>query len=366
MWSAFASCRRSPIALASLERLLARGSGLLDPIQLAEHGRSRDEGSEEHRGIAGATSVLERRRDSGELLVVRAHRGTRRDTGPMGPRDQRRIAARLGVFEREVEHVTVRVVERALVDEPQRRQAGARRERPITAAEPRLRREHVVELLAEHPQGVRPGGRPERAVTLLREGEVVVRMCLPRRLELAELGSALERSLSDRLVHPEPPLTAGRRERREQRTIDQRSEGLGRGSHGHLEHRRGGREREAPTDRAEPCERAQLGARQAREREIDRVPERAVPRHGVARVGAQLEATVEREREVVEREHRQLCRGELDGQRDAVEPADDVIDARIVAERRCQRRVARSSAEGEESDPIVERERPDRLDVLAS
>ncbi len=189
------------------------------------------------------------------------------------------------------------------------------------------RREDVLALGGQEREARRAARPPRRCgVGLLDDREEVVRVRRADRGELARLGQALDPVLADRLEHP---VARGRRvDDLQQRAVDQRGEeveDLARAS------RRGRPRRSAasrpPGKTASRSASARSALGQQVPAPVDDGAQRAVARQrGAAAAGEQPEAIVEAPGDLLGRQRAQAGGGELDRQRQAVQPAADLDD----------------------------------------
>ena len=203
-------------------------------------------------------------------------------------------------------------------------------------------------VMRGHPLGVRrQRGQPLAALVELLEGEGA------HRLEHAVADAVRRRGLGRQhaLVHQRGHVLGGRRARRCPAAA-----------------RRGGRRRARSRWGTRPAS----GTSAARRRRAAgttsrswRASCRAGRRPGAGRRSSRLNAVVEgARRSAGTPERRGAGRGQLDGQRDAVEPAADVLDHRVAPSSRGRRRRPRPAARNS-STAVARVERPHRHDVLA-
>ena len=96
-------------------------------------------------------------------------------------------------------------------------------------------------------------------------------------------------------------------------------------------------EREAVAKHRQRCEECLLPARQKVVRPRDRRSERCLPQVGVTAAAQQVEPAAETREKLFRREHAGACRGELQRERQVVEPCADLVDVLVGLEGRIGR-----------------------------
>ena len=187
-------------------------------------------------------------------------------------------------------------------------------------------------LLLGAPERARLARVEEKRLGLLGEGDAVAQVPAADGVALARFGEALLGVLANRLEHPvarrgecfaldaEHRLVVQRRQQREHRVLVV--------SCGDMD---GGGERTAACEHREPAKQLLLRRREMVVAPVHRRLQRLVPGQGAAAPGEEAEAVVEPGPDLVDREHGDARRGELDRQRDAVEAAADLGDGGAVA-----------------------------------
>ena len=208
---------------------------------------------------------------------------------------------------------------------------------------------------------VRPGEPVEQPVAAFQgrlgaAGPVVARAAQLGGLFLARLGQLEPGELAHRLVQPvagqAPGLLLGH-----QRLADQRGQHVqgpgGRRVTGRA-HRFHVVQGEPAGEHAAPAQDRALGGGEQVVAPLDRGPERLVARQGgAAAAGEQAEPVVQAVEDLFRREDPGPDRGELDGQRQAVEPADQAGHCRLVSGGQLERARGRGRPLGEQRDRLV-------------
>ena len=166
----------------------------------------------------------------------------------------------------------------------------------------------------------------------LSKGDEVLCVAAPQLLRLAGVVEPLDGVLANRLEHPEAFLGPA-----DEALLDKRLEEI----HVRIGHVLRDVEREAPGEDGQPCEQALLLRRQEAVRPLDRRPECLLARVGVPSPFEKVEPLTEALEDLARREHPRPCGCELDGEREVVERATELVH-RLVAVRPGPRREERN------------------------
>ena len=367
--------RRVADVLARVGEHLARGRGDVgvgigrQPLEPGrERGRIRAVVREQHRDHPGQPRVAVARPELRQQLadrraapVVRDHHTHHRhhQRGARGVLELRRrvpVAKRVGDRARHADQAAM-----LAADRPEEPEHGEQLDERGTVAVG----ERVAQLVGE--VDLLDGDRVDRRelVAVGEAGAVAVRVRgrpgPPGRARLAGLAGALElqaAELADGLEHPVADA-ARRAADAQQRLVD---EPLDRVQRAVAEQRVRGLEREAVVEEREPAQRAPLGLADQVPGPVDHGEQRlvAVGRATVA-AAQQREAVLEPPVDLLDRHRADLRRGQLDRQRQAVEPGHDAAHEIL---RQLGARARREGAVAEQRGRVVRPQLAEQVDVL--